>query len=415
MTAPHAVVIGAGASGLAAAWRLSARGPVTLVEADGRLGGHAWTWTVRDGPDAGLPLDLGFMVLNDRTYPRMHALLRELGIAVASTEMSFGFHEDASGFGYAINGAATLASVGASADARFGRLLKDLLRFQRRAVADLDEERLGDLTLGEYLCNTSGAVTDDYLAPMGAAIWSTAPADLKEYPAAAFLSFFRHHGLLTLDEPPQWQHVPGGAQTYVEALVRGAPHLRIIHARAAALARTDRGVHLHLEDGTTVAADLAVVAVPADQALALLEEPAPEERTALSPWRYQINHAALHSDAEVMPALRARWASWNARRTSRGLMFTYYLNRLQNHHDAGHYFLTLSPDAALFDLITPACVHLRTVFRHPVFTGKARTALAALDAAGCVRRRTFFCGSYFGYGFHEDAISAGFAAAALAA
>src|SRR5260221_498392 len=192
------------AAGLAAAHAVSARHRVTLVEAERRLGGHAWTWHVGSGPDEGLPLDLGFMVMNDRNYPTMHRLLDRLGgVAIAVTEMSFGFWDDDAAFGFVVNGP---PNVGAP-DPHFLRLLKDLLRFQRRSQQDLDQGTIGERSLDEYLIALAvpAALADDYLIPMGAAIWSTAPADLRRYPAPAFLAFFRPPGLLSLEPPPRWQ------------------------------------------------------------------------------------------------------------------------------------------------------------------------------------------------------------------
>lgn len=401
------VVIGGGAAGLTAAFRAAAIHRVTLIEAEPRLGGHAWTWTVPDGPDAGLPLDLGFMVLNDRTYPAMHRLLDGLDdVRVAPTEMSFGFRDDDNGLSYVVNGLPDAAP-----DARFLELLPHVLRFQRRATRDLDAGVLGAATLGAYLdvLRTPAPVIDDYLLPMGAAIWSTAPAAMRDYPAASFLAFFRNHGLLTLDRPPTWQHLVGGARTYVAALRRQTRALRVIHACALALLRHADGVTVQLSDGTSVTADAGIVATQADQALRLLDAPAEAERNALAAWRYQDNYALLHTDARVMPK-RPHWASWNARRRARDgdLLFTYWLNRLQN-HDRAHadYFLTLAdrrerlPDPAAADVL------LETRFRHPVFIAAAIDGLRQLDAPGCAARRTWFCGSYFGHGFHEDAIASG--------
>ncbi len=403
------VIVGGGAAGLSAARLVATRHRATLIEAEPRLGGHAWTWEVPDGADRGLPLDLGFMVLNDRNYPTMHRLLADLdGLPAASTEMSFGFWDDARGFGYVVNGA---PDAEAAKDPRALDLLKQVLRFQRRAARDLAEGRLGDVSLGDYLASIEAPpqFRDDYLVPMGAAIWSTAPARLLDYPARAFLAFFANHGLLSLDRPPQWQHLPGGSRRYVEAVRARTPGLRVVHDRAARVERTASRVRVRLAGGDAIEADYAILATQADQALRLLDAPADAERAALAPWRYQTNHAVLHVDAQVMPAPR-HWGSWNARRArdADGLFFTYFLNRLQNHAAAARqYFLTLADDPARLPAIAADRVLLETRFRHPVFDGPAIAALANLDDGGCAARRTFFCGSYFGYGFHEDAIRSG--------
>lgn len=402
-------VVGGGAAGLAAAHLAARHHRVTLIEAESRLGGHAWTWEVQDGPDQGLPLDLGFMVLNDRNYPTMHRLLAELGgIPVTSTEMSFGFWDDGRRFGYVVNGP---PDRGAAQDARVVDLLKQVLRFQRRAKLDLEQGKVGGETLGDYLLaiEVPPSVRDDYLVPMGAAIWSTAPECLLRYPARAFLEFFAHHGLLSLDRPPQWQHLPGGARVYVDALRTRTPGLTVVHDRAVRVERAPDEVRVRLASGAVIDADYTIIATHADQALSLLDAPSAAERAALAPWSYQTNYAVLHVDSNVMPAPR-HWGSWNARRDMQGggLVFTYFLNRLQNHASAArNYFLTLADDRERLPQIAPRQQLVEATFRHPVFSGDAIAALARLDDNGCEERRTFFCGSYFGYGFHEDAIRSG--------
>jgi predicted NAD/FAD-binding protein len=405
------VVVGGGAAGLSAATRMAGRHRVTLVEAEARLGGHAWTWRVPDGPDEGLPLDLGFMVLNARNYPRMSAMLARLdGVEAADTGMSFGFWDEAAQFGFVVNGA---GGSQAGCDPRFRALLGEVFRFQRRAVRDLEAGAVGEVELGEYLerLQASPSLVSDYLLPMGAAIWSTAPADLRRYPAEAFLAFFRNHGLLTLESPPQWRHVRGGSERYVSALLGQAPQLRIISEPARRVSRSSHGVEVQLASGAGLRADYVVLAVPADQALQLLDQPGPIEAAALQPWRYQTNHAVLHTDGRAMPPspFRGCWTAWRTGPAGEGahLLFSYDLNRLQNHESAAReYFLTLAGEADQLPRLRPDSVLLRTSFRHPVFSRAAMAGVRLLDTPQ-PGTRTFYCGSYFGYGFHEDAIRSG--------
>jgi predicted NAD/FAD-binding protein len=407
----HVVVVGGGAAGLSAATRMAGRHRVTLIEAEPRLGGHAWTWRAPDGPDEGLPLDLGFMVLNARNYPRMSAMLERLdGVEAADTAMSFGFWDAATRFGFVVNGT---GGVQADCDPRYRALLGEVLRFQRRAVRDLESGAVGEVDLGDYLerLQAPPGLVANYLLPMGAAIWSTAPDDLRRYPAEAFLAFFRNHGLLTLEAPPQWRHVRGGSERYVAALVAQAPQLKIVSEPARRVNRFSDGVEVRLAGGHGIRADYVVLAVHADQALRLLDRPNPIEAKALQPWRYQTNHAVLHTDGAAMPppAFRGCWTAWRTAPAGEAatLAFSYDLNRLQNHAAAAReYFLTLAGQAEELPSLRPDAVLLRTSFRHPVFTGAAMAGARLLDGPQA-ETRTFFCGSYFGYGFHEDAIRSG--------
>jgi predicted NAD/FAD-binding protein len=364
-------VIGGGVAGLTAAYKLRRTHDVTLFERELRLGGHAHTIEVDS-----LGLDVGFMVLNDRTYPAMHALLEELGCAdFGESEMSFGMQDRATGLAYALNLATGKASAGLQP------ILGEVARFLRR-VRTRD---LGDTTLGELAGTCSQAVRDGYLWPMAAAIWSTPPADLAAFPARFVIDFYRHHGMLGEPDPPRWQHVRGGSRRYVARLSEGLTRRK--------------GARCITRDPVTVDGepfDVVVVATHADEALALLADPTDAERAALGAWRYQANDAVLHSDDTVMPADRAAWASWNVDWHADGpVAVTYDLGRLQG-HVPGAYFLTLNPRLPLDR------VHAHLAFHHPVYSAPAlaaRSALAPFPGAS-----TYFCGSYMGAGFHEDAI-----------
>jgi predicted NAD/FAD-binding protein len=403
------IVVGAGAAGLTAAHFIGQRHRVVLVEAKTRLGGHAWTYTVPDGPDRGLPLDLGFMVLNDRNYPTMSRLLQRLGgITTAPIEMSFGFSDEARALSYLINvGPDARPRAETPSDTALRTIMSEIIRFQRRASRDLESGAIGGVTLGRYLDRTAvtARLRDDYLLPMGAAIWSVAANDVLQQPAEFFLWFFRNHGLLSLDTPPQWRHMVGGAGRYVDALVAATPGLSVIRAPAMRIERGTGGVVVTLGNSERLSADYCVVAVHADDALGLLDRPSAKEQAALSAWRYRRNHAVLHCDPAVMPADPAHWASWNCRRSQGELTFSYHLNRLQNHRDtARQYFLTLASEADALPAVSPENELLRCSFTHPMFSVEAVACRHLLTED---TDRTFFCGSYFGNGFHEDAIASG--------
>jgi uncharacterized protein len=413
-------VIGAGAAGLTAAYLLQRVHDVTLFEKAKELGGHAHTIVLDQGEDAGTALDVGFMVLNRRNYPTLYRLLGQLnGVETADCEMSFAYYAPAEQAGYVVNrSAAPLRSADLHGEAAVIRdllpdLLPQILRFRRQALRDLEAGNLAGLSLGDYLGQhkVSPDCVNRYVLAMGAAIWSTPPGEMLSFPVASFLQFFNNHGMLSFD-PPQWQYVKGGSRSYVQALagqLRGPVHTG---ADVRQVVRTPAGVCVKGVGFLPQEYDFVVFAVHGDQVLRLLDEPTDLERRTLGAWKYQANDGCLHTDASVMPTDRRLWASWNYRdnlgvtRTDR-LQITYHLNRLQGHFGTEHpYFVTLNPTTP----IAPDKIVRSLNFAHPTFTFasmRSRAELLTLNGAN----RTYYCGSYFGYGFHEDAVRSGVAAA----
>jgi predicted NAD/FAD-binding protein len=384
---------------------------VTLFEREPRLGGHAWTVEVEEDGRS-IPLDLGFMVFNRRNYPHFTRLLEELGgIEAADSEMSFGYYEPAERAGYVVNWDFRSPRPVPRGTVRnlLPELLGDILRFGRTAEADLRADRLDGLSLGDYLGRHGYAreFAERYAIAMGSAIWSTPPRSLLQFPAETFLRFFANHGMLTLTDPPQWLHVRGGSRRYVEAIARALPLAVHCTRPVEEVERLAEGVSVRVEGKAPRRFDHVVLAVHADEVLGLLATPTSEEYESFSAWRYEPNDAVLHTDATVMPPDPALWASWNYRdegKEGRGpLTVTYHLNRLQGLADAARqYFLTLNPAQP----IPPEHVLGNYQFRHPVYSAQAlagRDRLAALNGTG----RVWYCGSYFGYGFHEDAVRSG--------
>lgn len=398
-------VVGAGAAGLTAAWLLARRHRVTLFERETRLGGHAWTYVVPNGPDAGTPLDLGFMVLNQRNYPIMGRLLDALGgVERRESEMSFGYQSRDGGVQYALNWRPEYALSAPRPPAP--ALLGEILRFFRRAEEALDAGVSGGY--GDWLAASgfSDSFVSSYALPMGAALWSCAPGQVLRMPAAFVLGFYRHHGMLGVaDDGPRWQTLVGGSRSYVDRL-RASFRGEVLLGRApVSLARTS-ALTLTFADGATEAFDEVVLATHADEALALLVDPSVEEAAALGAWRYQRTKATLHSDPSVMPADRGAWASWNyVEAESDGPTLTYHLDRLQGPAGLSRpYFLTLGPAAVAEPL-------LEASFTHPLYDEAAVASQAALRSLNGTKG-TWFAGSYLGNGFHEDAVAAGAAVAA---
>lgn len=409
----HVCVIGAGIAGVSAAHTLQQRYRVTLLERERRIGGHTNTVTIPEGPDAGTPVDTGFIVLNNRTYPGLHRLFQEWGVRVRNSDMSFSFHDVDTGFHYAgTNAAGLFAQRRNIMRPRFWNFLREIVAFGRTGLDDLKTRAAEPLTLGEYFKarGFSNELRDHYVLPMGAAIWSTPPGQMLDYPAEVFLRFFNNHGLLALTDQPQWQTVIGGSNAYLRAFERQFSGDIRIGVDIAGVSRTGDGVDVIMRDGVVERFDEVVIATHADQALALLTDPSDTERELLGAWEYQNNHVLLHTDERVMPP-RAAWASWNYRRESaRGgeapISATYHMNRLQGLDTKRNYCVTLNTS----EPIDPSHVIAEFNYTHPIFTFESIASRARLSAING-ERHTWFCGSYFGYGFHEDAVQSGLAVA----
>jgi predicted NAD/FAD-binding protein len=398
-------VIGSGVAGLSAAWALSRGCDATLYEAEGRLGGHSDTFDWE-----GVGVDCGFIVYNEATYPNLTALFGHLGIETSASDMSFAVSVDDGVFEYS---GGTLRGLVAQArnvlKPRYWSMVKDILRFFREAPRDLKRGELG--TLSEYL-DARGygqAFRNDYLYPMAAAVWSTPAMQVGQFPAANFIRFNANHGLLDLVGRPIWRTVTGGSRNYVRALSAAVGEVRA-GAPVRGVRRVDGGVEVVEADGTTRRFDEVVIAAHADDALALLEAPSAAETRTLGAFRYLDNAAVLHTDARLMPKRRAAWSSWNylakGRGADRKLTVSYWMNKLQPLPGRPNVFLTLNPTSE-----PPAdAVLRRTAYRHPLFDDaafKAQRDLWGLQGRGGV----WFCGAYFGFGFHEDGLQSGLAVA----
>jgi uncharacterized protein len=398
-------VIGGGVSGLSAAWLLAKTSDVTLYEAEPRLGGHSDTFDWE-----GAPVDCGFIVFNERTYPNLVALFACLGVATRESDMSFAVSIDDGRIEYSGAGLRGLVAQRANLiRPRYWSMLRDIVRFYREARKDVGREDLGPLETYLDRRGYGAPFRDHYLYPMAAAVWSTPAMRVGEYPAEAFIRFSLNHGLLDLIDRPTWRTVVGGSCVYVSALARrlGRP----LSGRAAVgVRRTESGVDVADAAGETRRYDRLVLATHADQALRLIDAPTRPERELLGAFRYIRNDATLHTDWHAMPRRRAAWASWNyiakGQANGRSLSVTYWMNSLQDLPGRPPVFLSLNP---LFE-IPESRVLRRTRFEHPMFTDAtlaAQKRLWSLQGVGDI----WFCGAYFGFGFHEDGLQAGLAVA----
>jgi predicted NAD/FAD-binding protein len=404
-------VIGAGIAGLSAAWLLSEKHEVTLIEADPRLGGHANTAEApgRHGP---VPVDTGFIVYNEPNYPNFTALLAHLGAPSRPADMALSVSLDDGAFEYSSYGALGIfAQTSNLFSARFWAMLRDVTRFYRHGPKDLAALEAPLTSLEAYLEEKGycQAFRDDHLLPQAAAIWSTPLKEIGEYPAASLIRFFLNHGMMSIFGRGVWRTVTGGSRAYVEKLT-AAFHGEVRKGqRVAGVKRGPGGVEVRFAHGGRERFDEVVIATHGDAALALLDDPTPEEKRLLSAFRYSRNLAVLHTDKALMPRRRRAWTSWNhiGRREdpTQGCV-TYWMNRLQSIKDAGDLFVTLNPSKP----IAPDTVIKTDVYEHPLFDARAIAAQQELWGLQGVRR-TWFCGSYFGHGFHEDALQSGLAVA----
>ena len=393
-------VIGAGVSGLGAAYVLSRSGhDVHVFERDSRLGGHVNT-IVHDG----LALDTGFIVSNARNYPLLTRLFTELGVAFKRSEMSFSVSCDECGLEYA--GRRPLAQWRNVRSSQFSSLMWEIGRWLRTARSSIDGGAYDESSLSDYLTERrySRRFRRHFIVPLTSALWSAAPARTLEIPAAYAIRFFDNHGMLGLRRH-EWRTVRGGAHTYVQA-IRGYLRFVDVDRPVRGLRRDDEGVLVRTDDDVVHRFDRAVVATHADEALALLEDPGDDERAVLGAFAYTVNDAVLHTDSSLLPRSRAAHASWNYRVDGADRpTVTYYLNRLQRLDTDTNYLVTLNQP------IPDEHVLRRFSYRHPRFTVAAIQAQQRLgDLSG--RRHTEFAGAYFGNGFHEDGLAAGVRAAA---
>lgn len=419
MTEKHSIVqgqniavIGGGVSGIVAAYLLQKKHNVTLFEKNAYLGGHTHTIEINAGPDAGLAVDTGFIVLNDATYPLFQKFLRQLGVSTRVSEMSFGFQCLQTGLVYAgtdFNG--LFAQRRNLFSPTFFRFLMEIVRFSKMARRDLATGKLPPLTLEQYLKNGnfSPFMIDNYLVPMAAAIWSTPTLRVTDFPAESFLRFFRNHGLLQFHNRPQWRTVVGGSHAYVKAFIRDFRGRLRLQSPVREVEREPCSVKVALLSGESLSFDQVVIATHADQAWQLLKDPSDNEKRLFSPWRYQRNHTVLHTDSMLLPKYKQARAAWNFTRDAetageQPVFVTYYMNRLQGFSARRDYCVTLNYRKAF----RPEAVVAEMVYHHPLYTFESMATQAQLPQLNG-RQRTYYCGSYFGHGFHEDAVRAGVA------
>lgn len=417
MSRPEIAVVGTGIAGMAAGYFLRHRYDVVFYEKQARPGGHSHTVVV-DEEGTAVPIDTGFMVYNEKTYPNLVRFFRELDIPVRPTSMSFGVRHAPSGLEYSGDGLpGLLAQPRNLVRPGFWRMLSDVARFNRESTETLADERWAAATVGDYVRERgySRVFADQYLLPMSSAIWSTEHRQMLEFPVVTLVRFFRNHGLLGVTTHLQWYTPAGGSRVYRDKVLALCGSR--VQLGCAAVRVTSEGERAVVTDsgGRRREYERVVLACHADEALAVLGDPTAEEQRLLGAFRYQSNRALLHTDESVMPRSRRAWASWNQcleADPDGGVTghTVYWMNRLQGVSKRRNYFVSINDPGR----VDPAKVLWSDRYEHPVYDRGAWSAQADLERLNRGRTR-LFCGSYFGYGFHEDAFTSALRACRLVA
>ena len=401
-------IVGAGIAGSVAARELHREHDVTVFEAGRHVGGHSHTHAI-EAHGRTWHVDTGFIVFNDRTYPHFVALLDELGVAVQDSSMSFSVRDEAANLEY--NGTSLNALFAQRRNLlrpSFLGMVRDILRFNREAPHLLDQPG-GELPLGELLARGryGRPFVDQYVVPMGAAIWSTDPASMMQFPARFFVRFLHNHGMLTVDDRPVWRTIRGGSARYVEKLVAPFRERIRLATPVEQVRRIAGGAIVKPAGQDAQRFDAVFLACHSDQALALLADPSPAEREVLSAIPYQRNEAVLHTDARLLPRRRLARAAWNyhVRPDGGPIALTYDMNVLQRLEAPEPFLVTLN--AA--DTIDPARVLRRMTYHHPLYTPASVAAQARHREIDGVHS-TYYCGAWLRNGFHEDGVASALAA-----
>jgi uncharacterized protein len=404
-------VVGSGVSGLSCAWGLSQRHDVTLIEADNRIGGHAHTVNVKTA-DGLVAVDTGFIVFNTWTYPNFTALMDYLDQPVTPTQMSFSISADNSRYEYSGDHIGTLFGTARQwLSPSHWRMMFDLLRFYRRAEGHVAFVKQGT-SLGQYLQDYgySEHFIQRHILPMSGAIWSATPDQIAAYPFHAFIRFFSNHRLFILGNRPDWHTVTGGSREYVTKLLEDAKFSSRTSSPVAKVVRHRDSVELQFANGDSESFDQVVLATHADTALSMLEMPTAAEKQLLSVFKTSANTVYLHRDKKLMPKGRRFWSGWNYRLQSTGAAtspeVTYWMNALQKLSSTEEHFVSLNPaekpDEALVDGVYS--------YHHPLFNEETLAAQHQLWSLQGVER-VWYCGAWFGAGFHEDGLQTGLAVA----
>jgi uncharacterized protein len=399
-------IIGTGIAGMGCAHFLHPKNELTIYEQNDYAGGHTNTVTV-DEDGKPVYIDTGFMVFNYQTYPNLCKLLTELNAPVKKTDMSFSVQHLPSGLEYSGSSLNHLFAQRKNIfSPKYIKMLMQIGRFNKESIRILDDPKYANYSIGQYI--KEFGYSDDmlwkYLVPMSSAVWSTPMEQMLDFPAVTLIRFFQNHGFLGLDTQHQWYTLENGSQSYRKLLIEPFKDRIRVNNKVVSVKRVDGKVEVKTSDGSIEIFDRVIIAAHGDQALAMLEEPTNEEQRLLSNFKYQYNKAVLHTDESIMPQAKLAWSSWNYRiKMQNGQLqpsTIYWMNRLQGVSDNKNYFVSINPH----DDLDEKKILMEIDYEHPLFDVpaiNAQSELQTLNQNGPI----YFCGSYFRYGFHEDAFA----------
>jgi predicted NAD/FAD-binding protein len=399
-------IIGTGIAGMGSAHFLHKTHDLTIYEQNDYVGGHTNTVTV-DEDGKLVYIDTGFMVFNYKTYPNLCRLFAEIGAPVKKTDMSFSVQHVPTGLEYSGSSVNHLFAQRKNIfNIKYLKMLMQIGRFNKESVKIVDDPKYADYSIGRYIkeFGFGEEMLWKYLVPMSSAVWSTPMKQMLDFPAVTLIRFFQNHGFLGLDTQHQWYTLDKGSQSYREILIRPFKDRIHINRKAIKITRSNSKVTVHASDGSQETFDRVIIATHGDQALQLLEAPTNDEQRLLSCFKYQYNKATLHTDEGIMPKAKLAWSSWNYRIQMQNGQLTpstiYWMNQLQGVSDKKNYFVSINPH----DNIDPKKIIREIDYEHPLFDVPAINAQAQLHKLN-QNGPVYFCGSYFKYGFHEDAFA----------